>query len=223
MKKQLTEKHTDSFAQVEHDDAAGVVKGIALAGQESKNGYRYTVEALKGAAQLYEGTPVFIDHASDDKRKRNPRDRSARDLAGHVQNVRYDEATHRLRGDVQTIATEAGRTFLGLSKAQGRAVGMSHVVYAEGNDRGDEFHKIAEVLSVDAVAYPATTDSFAESQRPATKARRLVKQLRGQIKTLESRLAAVEARKPTSERRQGGDLSEADRERQLIEAISRKR
>lgn len=209
--KRLAESFQDAYAAVSIDRATRVARNVALAGSDSKNGYRYTEAALKEAAPLYEDRPVFLDHM---KNPRRPFDRSARDLAGHVRNVRYENG--RLRGDVHTLDTDAGRTYLGLAEAKGRGVGMSHVVMAEGNDEGTEFHAIKDVLSVDAVAYPATVDSFAESRQP--RRRSIVRQLRKQLADLAERLSAVEAKKPRSEGR--GDLAGASAESQLIAALA---
>ena len=110
---------------------------------------------LRAAAPLYEGKPVFVDH-------RDSRGgRSARDLAGTVRNVRFEGG--RLRGDVAALGTEAGGTFLALAAGDAPGVGMSHVVLAERTADGREVVRIEEVLSVDAVAGPATVARLSES------------------------------------------------------------
>src|SRR3546814_5180157 len=49
------------------------VLNVALTGQSSRNGYRYTEEALSAAAQLYAGKPVFLDHAGARQRSEERR------------------------------------------------------------------------------------------------------------------------------------------------------
>jgi len=158
MPEHLTEHVADWRNAIVVEQATRTIRNVALAGQESKNGYRYSERSLREAASLYENVPVFLDHPVSPQR---PRDRSARDLAGSVTNARYEAG--RLRGDLKTLDTEAGRTLLALAAADGPGVGMSHVVLAERSRDGATVERIVEVVSVDAVAFPATTSSFRES------------------------------------------------------------
>ena len=64
-----------------------LVRNVALAGRESRNGYAYSEAALEGAVALYEHKPVFLDHAPD---KSRPQERSTRDLVGSIENPRYE-------------------------------------------------------------------------------------------------------------------------------------
>jgi hypothetical protein len=144
-------------AEVTVDAGSGVIANVALSGLVSKNGYRYTEAALRDAAPLYAGKPVFLDHAPDPGR---PQERSTRDLAGSIVRPRFHEG--RLRADIATNATDAGRTLLALAERDQPGVGMSHVVLAERNSDGTVVEKIHEVVSVDAVVFPATTQTFRE-------------------------------------------------------------
>ncbi|MEX0714940.1 MAG: hypothetical protein WD066_00055 [Planctomycetaceae bacterium] len=139
------------------DRDARMIRNIALAGLASKNGYRYAAEALRNAVALYENKPVFLDHAANARR---PFERSTRDLVGSIVAARF--ADGRIRGDIRVVDTEAGRTFLALAETSAPAVGMSHVVLAEKNADGSVVERIIEVVSVDAVAFPATTASLSE-------------------------------------------------------------
>lgn len=143
------------------DSENRIVKNVALTGQESSNGYRYSGHALKEGLPLYENKPVFLDHPAS---RHQPHQRSTRDLVGSIINVRYDGG--RIRGDIRIIDTEAGRTFLALAASNAPAVGMSHVVLAEKNAAGTLVEKIHDVVSVDAVVFPATTKSFQEQHTP---------------------------------------------------------
>src|SRR5919112_339402 len=109
MPEHLTEHVTDWRNEVVVEKTSRTIRNVALSGADSKNGYRYAEAALKAAAPLYENVPVFLDHPVSPHR---PRDRSARDLAGSVTNVRFEAG--RLRGDLRTLDTEAGRTLLAL-------------------------------------------------------------------------------------------------------------
>ena len=149
------------------DSQQRLVTGIALAGRESANGYTYTEAALREAVSLYESRPVFLDHAVAGGR---PLARSTRDLVGSVVAPRYEDG--RIRADIRVLDTEAGRTFLALAAADTPAVGMSHVVRATRSADLARVESIHEVISVDAVAFPATTRGFREhttrsSDRPS--------------------------------------------------------
>jgi hypothetical protein len=137
------------------------VRDVALTGQKSRNGYRYGGGVLERAVSLYENRPVFLDHADALTR---PFDRSARDLVGHVVEPRFEEG--RIRGDIEVLATEAGDTFLALAASESEAVGMSHVVTVQ-RDADGTVGEIVEVVSVDAVAFPATNATFAEARGAA--------------------------------------------------------
>ena len=110
---------------------------------------------------------MFLDHPAS---VQQPRSRSTRDLAGRVRNVRFEQ--ERLRGDLETFDTEAGRTLLALAESDGPGVGMSHVVLAERSPDGATVRRIVEVVSVDAVVFPATTSSFHEATNATDKSTR---------------------------------------------------
>jgi len=137
---------------------SGIITGIKLAGFSSRNGYTYTREAFEKAIQLYEGKPVFLDHSAN---RTNPRDRSVRDLAGTVKNPRLNE--NGVFGDVDLFDNEAGRTLREIIRKNNTQAGMSQTVLALRDRARGEVSKIEDVISVDAVVYPATTNTFTES------------------------------------------------------------
>lgn len=154
-----TEQVTDwRGADLEVDCATRMVRNIVLSGGDSRNGHRYSEQALRDAAGLYVQKPVFLDHASNPAR---PHERSTRDLVGTIAAARYEGG--RLRGDVQVLETEAGRTFLALLQGESPAVGMSHVVLAQRGTDPTSIERIHDVVSVDAVVFPATTRGFREA------------------------------------------------------------
>lgn len=139
------------------DPARRLVKNVVLSGSNSRNGHRYTEESLRQGAGLYVKKPVFLDHATGGTR---PQERSTRDLVGSITNARYDEG--RIRGDIQVLGTSAGETFLELVSSNTPQVGMSHVVVVERGRDPKVVETIRDVISVDAVVYPATTTTFQE-------------------------------------------------------------
>jgi len=139
------------------DSSQRVVKNVVLSGANSRNGHRYTEESLRQGAGLYVKKPVFLDHATGGIR---PQERSTRDLVGSITSARYEEG--RIRGDIQVLGTEAGETFLELVASNTPQVGMSHVVVVERGRDPKVVETIRDVISVDAVVYPATTTTFQE-------------------------------------------------------------
>lgn len=162
----IDETILDWRADMRLEQETRVIRNVALAGMHSRNGYRYSGEALRNAVALYESVPVFLDHP---RSAQQPRQRSARDLAGRVRNARFDGT--RLRGDLELVDTEAGRTLLALAATDGPGVGMSHVVLAERSEKGNTIERILEVISVDVVAFPATTTTLREGRRATTPAK----------------------------------------------------
>lgn len=159
---QLTEHVSDwRTGDVAVDTSRRLVRNIALTGTQSKNGYRYSEQSLRDAVLLYESKPVFLDHATNVSR---PYERSTRDLVGSIASPRFHEG--RIRADIQLLDTEAGRTFLALAETKSPSVGMSHVVLAERSLDRTVVEKIHDVVSVDAVVFPATTSTFQERTGP---------------------------------------------------------
>jgi hypothetical protein len=153
----LEERVADWSVDSRIDRPARLMKNIALTGTESRNGYRYTEAALRGAASRYENKPVFLDHAG---RREGQAARSTRDLVGSIVNAQFDGS--RVRGDIRVLDTESGRTFLALADENVPGVGMSHVVLAQRSVDGTIVEKIEDVISVDVVVSPATTTTFQE-------------------------------------------------------------
>lgn len=144
----------DFLAEAALDRGGGVVRNVALLGPESRNGYRYAASAIAEAAPLYAGRPLFIDHPDQ-----GPTQRKLRDYAGQVLEPRVDGG--RLRGDLRLLGPNAGWLF-DLIEAAPRDVGLSHVVLGRRSADGQLVEQIDRVLSVDIVAFPATTQSFKE-------------------------------------------------------------
>jgi hypothetical protein len=160
---ELRNHSPDWLAEATVDREQALVRNVALLGAESRNGYRYTAEAMQQAAPLYEGKPVFVDHGPGPQTLEDSRlgvKRSIRDYAGQVVSPRYVEG--RVRGDLH-LAGPNTSWLLDLIAATPRDIGMSHVVLARRVPGSQEVEKIEQVLSVDIVAFPATTSSFQES------------------------------------------------------------
>lgn len=135
------------------------IANVLLSGGSSRNGHRYSDTALRAATPLYARKPVFLDHAANPTR---PLDRSTRDLAGWIIEAQF--LNGRILGTIQVLETEAGNTLLALMSSESPAVGMSHVILARKSADGTVVEQIQDVISVDAVVFPATTAGFREQQ-----------------------------------------------------------
>lgn len=154
----LTERCQNWNENLSVDQGKRLITQVALTGGQSRNGYTYSNDALQNAVPLYEGKPVFLDHAHNRSR---PEDRSTRDLVGSISNPTFQNG--RIYGDIKVLETESGQTFLKLLELETPGVGMSHVVKAKRSVDGTLVEEIADVISVDAVINPATTSTFKES------------------------------------------------------------
>ncbi len=147
-----------SLGTILHEQGTQVVRGIVLAGQNSRNGYLYTETALREAVTCYEGKPVYLDHHTQ---SHEPNLRAPEDLVGVIESPRFEEG--KVVGDIRVRESTSGRLFLSLVDRLLPQIGMSHVVKAIRSRDGRRVEKIVEVISVDVVRYPATTRTLRES------------------------------------------------------------
>jgi hypothetical protein len=148
-----------AFTQANIDEEAGVVRNVKILGEQSRNRRRYTAAAMTGAAQLYEGTGVNLDH-------RLTGDRQVTEAFGRLTGVGYDAKSKGLYGTLEYLKTHPyAQTFVELAKRMPEQVGFSHM--AEGKVKQEQGETIVEqivaVRSVDLVRTPATTKGLFES------------------------------------------------------------
>jgi hypothetical protein len=154
----------------EVDEAAGVIRGVKIVGTKSRNGRRYTVEALRRAIPMYEGSAVNVDHPHDDPDET----RSSYDRFGLIRNVRPGD--DGLYGDLHYLTSHRMAASVVEDAKKGLGLfGLSHNASGDGymeNDGTRVIDRILEVRHVDLVADPATTNSLFESLRPRNSKRR---------------------------------------------------
>lgn len=155
MGKPYTE-HTEWSPEATLDQEQRLVRNVLLCGNKSRNGYLIPESAFGSrATELYEGKPVFVNHTDA-----NPKNRDIRDLVGYVQNVRMENG--KPRGDISVLATDAGSVFMELAKVPRKGFGMSHVALYKFAKGRTSVESVEEVVSVDVVHSPATTNTFTE-------------------------------------------------------------
>lgn len=141
------------------DRETGIIRDVPLLGPTSRNRRRYSEAAMRGAVAKFEGTQVYANHPDPEAWGRD-----IRDLAGHVQNVRFEGG--KVRGDVHVL--EHHREWaMPVAEADRAGAGMSWIGEADhkiADDGWADVEAIRNVLSVDIVASPATVSNFSESE-----------------------------------------------------------
>ena len=152
------------------DTEAGIIYGVRIVGQDSRNGRTYLESTLRNAVELYEGTRVFIDHNRPDPKTGVLVERSIRDKWGELRNVRFQEGG--LVGDLHYLKTHAMTPMLVESAQRFPATfGLSHDAGGDEvvNKGRVEVVDIKQVKSVDVVNCPATTNGLFESKENKVK------------------------------------------------------
>lgn len=144
--------------------SGNVLQNVTILGKLSKNNRRYTDEAMKQAADLYEGVQVHLDHPAKGELRKRSGVRSVTTIAGRIISAR--KVGDRIRGDLEILEAEPGASLVkALASQMPSSVGLSH--RARGDVRRDDngvqvVETVLEVHGVDLVAEPATA-SLAES------------------------------------------------------------
>jgi hypothetical protein len=144
------------------DAQQGILFGVKVLGESSRNKRRYAKEAMQGAVAKYEGVKSYVDHPD---RERLSEDRKFSAWSGVFKNPRYIEGKG-IYADLHL--RQKGTYFEGIIEAAQKfptAVGFSHVAEGESHLDGDTeiVESIREVFSVDLVTDPATTAGIFES------------------------------------------------------------
>jgi hypothetical protein len=144
------------------DPKQGVLRGVKILGHESRNGRRYSAQALASAVPLYEGAKVNVNHSKAGPFA--PRDYEER--IGVVRNItaRPDAG---LFGDLHFNPKHVlAEQLLWDAEHAPENVGFSHNVQARTKKEGATtlVDAILHVQSVDLVADPATTHGLFESE-----------------------------------------------------------
>jgi hypothetical protein len=171
LRRVLLYEYVLSHAPLEVDREAGIIKNVKILGYESKNGRRYTAEAMQRAKPLYEGVHVNIDHPHVLGKEKPDAPRSSYDRFGRLVNVRYLEGKG-LVGDLEYLKSHpmADRVCEAAERMPDM-FGLSHNAEGEGDTEDGVFvvHHIVDVRHVDLVPDAATNKSLSESYvMPAT-------------------------------------------------------
>jgi hypothetical protein len=142
----------------------GVLENLAMLSPISMNQRRYLPQVMETAVNkgVYEGAPCFINHTD------KVSGRSLYDLAGHWKDVKYDQISERVRGDLHSMRQHRDLIFDVVENAPEHAA-PSHVCgvvskkVKDGNgDMIEDVTNIAKCYSVDIVVGAATISSIKE-------------------------------------------------------------
>ena len=183
----FTESTTHASA-LKVDREAGVIYGVKVLGEQSKNGRTYTRQAMQEALPLYEGVVVNIDHNYDGPHKRKLAEGFGKLCNARIGSDGIYADTHYLKSHhlAESVVERAERfpdTF-----------GLSHD--AEGDistvNGRDEVTRIKSVQSVDLVAFPATNQSLFESQETKPMKRKIKEAAKAARNNLFSKLLEMQ-------------------------------
>ena len=158
----LTEQTTIAPKRVDRD--AGLIEGVRILGQDSRNGRRYSPRAMAEAARLYEGAPVNVDHPATERK-----DRPLAEAFGWIRNVRQEQGA--VYGDLHYLKSHPQAELVAeAAERNPNRIGLSH--HAEGTVRMDGKQVIVETVervhSIDLVQTPATNAGLFESEQRMT-------------------------------------------------------
>jgi len=146
------------------DQEAGIIYGVKVLGQQSRNGRVYEASAIEKALPLYEGVTVNLNHQKLDPSNRVQQDRPIQDRWGVLRNARMIEGAlyadlHYLKNHPMTPQLiEAAERFPDTFGLSHDAAGDEQMI--DGQRRVVE---LMDVRSVDVVADPATNNGLFES------------------------------------------------------------
>lgn len=163
----MSEQISDSFAagwvltEATADPDTGVISDVRFLGPTSKNGRRYTREAIREGVSKYQGVPIYVGHVG-----KGSSDRSFTDLIARARNPRVKDGG--VHGDVEIIDQgDTGRKLVEVARRAPGLVGLSHEAKGAIEKTRDGPDRVTEISSVEALALvldPATTSGLHEAE-----------------------------------------------------------
>jgi len=137
------------------DAEARVVRDVAVLGPESRNGRRYSDEALADAARVFEGAKVFANHRAPGSAH------DVRDYIGRLEGLRVEDA--KVRARELRVLNESYWPLVAIAERDPEAFGLSieaDVEIAPGPT--PVVRRVLRAYSVDLVSEPATNAGLFE-------------------------------------------------------------
>lgn len=142
------------------DREKGIIYGVKVCGNESRNRRHYPEDVLEAAVGLYEGVSVYLDHGTESGEER-PLDTHF----GNLQNVRIENG--ELYADLHYLTRhEKAEAIAERAEKFPRNFGLSHDAAIDGvfENGIQKVIEIEEVHSVDLVTRPATNQGIFEQE-----------------------------------------------------------
>ena len=161
---ELHKLREQTFAATPHkvDRDKGIIHGVKILGNVSRNGYSYSANAIQEAAKCYEGLGCYIDHSYDESKGG---ERAFGDLFGRFESVTCNQT--EARGDLHFLKSHAyADRICEAAERFPESFGMSHEAYSPGPSlvNGEQvIESIRHVSSIDIVTSPATNKGLFES------------------------------------------------------------
>lgn len=171
----LNESYFTPVSDDNIDEEAGIIRGVKVIGNESKNNRKYSEAARKKALPLYEGATVNLDHPD---RKTPNAERKFMEGVGVLRDVEYrDDGNY---ADLHYFKSHPSAALLvERARKDKKNFGLSH--NARGTclrtKQGEICESIDEVNSVDVVTRPATTEGLFESESPDNAKERVMRKI----------------------------------------------
>ena len=144
------------------DKEAGVIRGVKILGQTSRNGREYSPQAMRQAAALYEGIGVNTNHPS----RATPNvSRTIEEGVGWLENVTVKP--DGVYGDLHVIKShQMANSLFEIAERKPDRFGLSHNAAGDVAKVGNKslVESVKSVRSVDLVQNPATVKSLFESE-----------------------------------------------------------
>lgn len=131
--------------------------GVAVLGSKSKNGRKYTNEALEDATSVFEGAKVYLNHRDNNGARRMPH--RVENFVGRLQGLRVEEGIVRAE-KLKVVNDNHWKLLSSIAENDPGAIGLS--IDGEGVVSKGTVSKITSGRSVDVVAEPAATKSLFE-------------------------------------------------------------
>jgi hypothetical protein len=168
------------------DREAGVIFGVKILGRFSPNchgirgvteGTEYTVDAMKKACGLYEGTKIYCNHP---EKKDAAKERRVNESFGKISNIRVEDDS--VRGDLHYLKSHPMAASVVEDVERGIGIyGLSHNADAKATRVVNGkliVEEIGTVFSVDLVDRPATNKNLWESSAMKTTLKKLIEGLK---------------------------------------------
>lgn len=175
-----TQEVTELREQVEVDGridrAAGIIRNVKLISKFSKNDREYSDQALDSFVVLCVNRPVMFEHKKNEDGTAAPR--QVREIVGWIANPRRQADS--VYGDFHVVKSHSLADFLfEIAERNSTLAGFSQTARGKVRylDNGAEFvEELVEVVSLDLVSDPATTqglfESFDKQKREAVMSKR---------------------------------------------------